>query len=108
MFANLMRTLQGLLFHFFEMLAGFSLYFHHKIATCVTGLSNFGLQKSAKIIKILYFLSNADVSNQFDRFQCFDKKMTNSMFFHPETVIKTKYKCQEEEKVETENSIQIQ
>ena len=31
--------------------------------------------------------------------------MTNSMFFHPKTLINTKYKCQEEEKVETENSL---
>ena len=32
--------------------------------------------------------------------------MTNSMFsFHPETIIKTKYKCQEDKEVETENSI---
>ena len=27
------------------------------------------------------------------------------VFFDPKTLIKTKYKCQEEEKVETENSI---
>ena len=33
------------------------------------------------------------------------KQMTNSMFFHPKTLIKTKHKCQEEEKVGTENSI---
>ena len=31
--------------------------------------------------------------------------MTNRMFFHPKTLIKTKYKSQKEEKVETENSI---
>ena len=31
--------------------------------------------------------------------------MTNSMFFHPKTQIKTKHECQEEEKVETESSI---
>ena len=36
-------------------------------------LSNSGLQKARKIIKILCFLSNADVS--------FDEKMTNCMFF---------------------------
>ena len=65
------------------------------------------MQKAGKIIEIPYFLSNADVSNKFAN-QCFDKKMTNSMFFHPKTLIKAKYKCQEEEKVETENSISIQ
>ena len=58
-----------------------------------------------KITKIPYFLSNSDVSNKFAKFQCFHKKMTNNMFFHPKTLIKTKYKCQEEEKVETKNSI---
>ena len=31
--------------------------------------------------------------------------MTIRMFFHPKILIKTKYKCQEEEKLETENSI---
>ena len=31
--------------------------------------------------------------------------MTSSMFLHPKTLTKTKYKCQEEEKVETENSV---
>ena len=55
----------------------FSLYFHQKIANCAIKLSNSKLQKASKI---LYFLSNADV-----RFQCFDKKMTNSMFFSPKT-----------------------
>ena len=83
----------------------FSLDFHQKIGNCVVKLSNSGLQKAGKIIKIPYFFSNADVSNKFAKFQCLDKKMTNSMFFHPRTLIKTKYKCQEEEKVETENSI---
>ena len=71
---------------------------------CVKILSNSGLQKAGKIITISYFLSNADVSNKFVKFQCFDEKMTNKMFFHPKTLIKTKYKCQEEEKLETENS----
>ena len=36
------------------------------IIYCVIKLSNSGLQKVGKIIKILYFLSNADVSNKFD------------------------------------------
>ena len=60
-------------------------------------LSNSGLEKAGKNIKISSFLSNADVSNRFAKFQCFDEKMTNSVFFHPQTLIKTKYKCQEEE-----------
>ena len=82
----------------------FSLYFHQKIANCVIKLSSSGVQKAGKIIKIPYFLSNADVSNKFAKFQCFGKKMSNNMFFfHPKPLFKTK--CQEEEKVETENSI---
>ena len=89
---------------FSEMLECGQLYFHWKIANCVIKLSNSGLQKAGKIIKIPYFFSNADVSNKCAN-QYFDKKMTNSMFFHPKTSINTKYKCQEEEKVETENSI---
>ena len=93
---------------FSEMQECCSLYFHQKIANCVIKLSNFGLRKPGKIIKIPYFLSNSDVSNKFAKFQCFDKKMTNSMFVHPKTPIKAKYKCQEEEKAETENSIQTQ
>ena len=81
-----------------------SLYFHQKIANCVIKLPNSGLQKASKIIKIPYFLSNADVSNTFAKFRCFDKMMSNSI--HPKPLIKTRYKCQEEEeKIETENSI---
>ena len=71
-----------LLFHFLRYC---SLYYHQKIAKCVIKLSNSGLQKAGKITKISYFLSNADVSNKFAKFQCFDKKITNSMFFPPKT-----------------------
>ena len=52
----------------------FSLYFHQKIANCVIKLSNSGFQKAGKIIKIPYFLSNANASNKFAKFQCFNKK----------------------------------
>ena len=89
---------------FSEMLECCSLYFHQKIANCVIKRSNSGLQKASKIIKIPYLLSNADVSNKFAKFQCFDKRMTNnSMLLHPKPLIKSEYKCQEEEKVETVN-----
>ena len=93
MFANLAlspdKNVGGAFISFSEMLECCSLYFHQKIANCVIKLSNSGLQKAGKIIKIPYFLSNIDVSNKFAKFQCFDKKMTNSMFFHPKTLIKT-------------------
>ena len=109
MFANLAlfpdENLAIAFISFSEVLECCSLYFHQKIPNCVIKLSNSGLQKAGKIIQIPYFLSNADVSNKFAKFQCFEKKMTNSMFFHPKTLIKAKYKCQEEEKVETENSV---
>ena len=39
------------------------------------------------------------------KFQYFDKKITNSMFFYPKTLIKTEYKCQKQEKVKLENSM---
>ena len=109
MFANLAlspdENIASAFISFSEMLECCSLYFHQKIVDYVIRLSNSGLQKTGKIIKIPYFLKNADVSNRLAKFQCFDKNMTNSMFFHPKTLIKTKYKCQKEEKVETENSI---
>ena len=38
------------------------LYFHQKIANCVIRLSNSGFKKEVKLLKSLYFLSNADVS----------------------------------------------
>ena len=59
-----------------------SLHFHasensqlsHKIV-------KFWAAKATKIIRILYFLSNAYTSKNA-KFQCFDKKMTNSIIFH--------------------------
>ena len=84
MFANLAlspdENVASAFILFSEILECCSLYFHQKIANCVMKLSNSGLQKVSKIIKIPYFLSNA-VSNKFAKFQSFDKKMTNSMFF---------------------------
>ena len=110
MFANLVllfpdKNVTSALFDFLRCWNVF-IIFHQKIANCAIKLSNSELQKASKIIEIPHFLSNADVSNQFAKFQCFDKKMSNGMFpFHPKPLITTKYKCQEEEKVETENSI---
>ena len=57
---------------FSKILECCSLYFHKKIANCIKKLSYSGLQKAGKIIKIPYFLSNADVSNKFAKFHCFD------------------------------------
>ena len=44
-------------------------------------------------------------AKKFVEFQCFDKKITQSMFLSPKTPIKTKYKCQKTEKVELDNSM---
>ena len=71
------------------MLECCSLHFNQKIANCVIQLSNSGLKKARKIIRILYFFSNADVSNKFVKFDCFDKKDDQQYaVFHP---INTKY-----------------
>ena len=68
MFANLAlspdENVAGAFISFSEMLECCSLYFYYKIANCVIKLSSSGLQKAGKIIKIKYFLSNADVSNK--------------------------------------------
>ena len=65
----------------------------------------FWATKVAKIIRILYFFSMFASAKKFAKFQCFDKNMTNSIFFQPKTLIKTKYIFQKQEKVETEKSI---
>ena len=78
MFANLAllpdENVASAFISFSEMLECGLLYFHQNIANCVIKLSNSGLQKTGKIIKIPSFLSNADVSNRFSNFQCFYKR----------------------------------
>ena len=44
-------------------------------------------------------------ANFFVEFQCFDKKVTQSMFLPPKTPINTKYKYQKTQKVELDNSM---
>ena len=48
--------------------------FNQKIANCIIQLLNSGLKNARKIIRILYFLSNADVNNKVAKFQCLIKK----------------------------------
>ena len=78
MFANLVlppdENVTSAFISFSEMLECCSLYFHHKIDNCVIKLPNSGLQNAGKIIKIPYFVSNADVSNRFATFQCLIKR----------------------------------
>ena len=96
MFANLALShgekIASAFISFHEVLECCSLYFHQKIANCVINLSNYGLQKAGKIINIPHFLSNADASNKFAKFIFFIKD-DQQYVFHPETLIKTEYKC---------------
>ena len=59
---------------FFEMLKCYSLHFNQKRANCIIQLLTSGLKNARTISRIPYFLSNADVSNIFAKFQCFDKE----------------------------------
>ena len=59
---------------FVEMMECYSSLLNQKIANCIIQLLNSGLKNARKSIRILYFLSNADVSNKFAKFQCFDKE----------------------------------
>ena len=56
------------------MLECYSSPFNQKTANCIIQLLNSGLKNARKIIRILYFLSNADISNKFAKFQCLIKK----------------------------------
>ena len=75
---------------------------NQKIAKSVIKPSNSGLQKPLKLSK--YLFKNADVSKNICKNICFDKKSTKSMFLHLKTLIKAKYRCEKQEKVEQENS----
>ena len=84
-----------------------SLHANLKIDKSLMKLSNSGLQKPLKSSKFWIFLEVLTLANFFAKFQCFHKKITKSMFSQ-KTLIKTEYKSQKKEKVELENSIQIQ
>ena len=81
------------------------LHFNRKIAECFIKKVKFWAAKTIKIIKILDIFKNADISINFFELQCFDKKITQSMFLTGKTPIKTKYKCQKTEKVALDNSM---
>ena len=81
------------------MLECYSLHFIQKIYHTIV---KFRVEKCMKIIRILYFVSNAVIGNKFAKFQCFDKEMwPTACFLHS---IKTKY-VRNEKKVRTENSV---
>ena len=68
-------------------------------------LSNSELQKPLKASKF-WIISEMLMSTKFFvKFQCFHKKTTKRMFFFPRTLIDTKYKWKNKEKVELENSM---
>ena len=61
----------------FDFLRCWNVIHHHlikKIANCIIQLLNSGLKNARKIIRILFFLSNADVSNKFAKFNVLIKK----------------------------------
>ena len=76
---------------------------HRKIAKSLKKLSNTGLQKPLKLSKFWIFSEMMTSAKIFGKFQCFDKKITKTMFLPPKTIINAKYKCQKIEKVELEN-----
>ena len=82
-----------------------ALHFNRKIAKSLMKLSNSGLQRPLKSSKFCIFSEVLTSAKYFAKFQCFHKKITKSMFFPKKTLIKAKYKCQEKEKVELENSM---
>ena len=61
---------------------------------------NSGLQKSLKLSKFWIFSKVLTSAKYFVEFQCFDKKIIQSIFSLPKTPIRTKYKCQKTGKVE--------
>ena len=79
--------------------------FLKKIAESFMKRLNSGLQKSLKLSKFRIFSKMLTSAKYFVEFQCFDKKITQSMFSLPKTPMKTKYKCQKTEKVELDNSV---
>ena len=86
----------------------YSLNFNRKIAKSLMKLSNSGLQKALNSSKFWIFSNMLTSSTFLVKFQCFHRKIIESMFFHQKTLINTKYKCQKKEKVEHENSVKIQ
>ena len=84
------------------MLECCSLLFTRKIAESFMKRSIFWAAKATKIIKILDLFKNADISKIFLlNFNVLIKRYPKVCFYP----IKTKYKCQETEKVELDNSM---
>ena len=80
------------------MLEYYSLHFNQKIANCIIQLLNSGLKNARKIIRILCFLSNADVRNKLNllNFNVLIKKDDQQhVVFHS---IETKYVRNEKSK----------
>ena len=64
------------------MLECFSSPFNQKLANCIIQLLNSGLKKCQNNYENPVFLEQADVSNKFAKFQCFDKKNDQQGVFH--------------------------
>ena len=57
-------------------------------------LQVFLFEKNTKSLKIFYLLRNVDFSKLFAKFLRFDNNITKSIFFHSNSLIKTKNNCQ--------------
>ena len=66
---------------------------------------NSWLQKSLKLSTFWIFSKMLTSAKYFVEFQCFDKKITQSMFSLPKTPIKSEYKFQKTKKVELDISV---
>ena len=58
-----------------------SQHFNQKIAKSATKVSNSVLQKPLKLSKLCIFSEMLTAGKTFVKFQCFDEKITKSMFF---------------------------
>ena len=76
------------------MLECCSLHFNKKNSRIFHEKVKFWAAKVTKIIKMLDLLKMLTSAKYFVEFQCFDKKIKQSMFSLSKTPIKTKYKCQ--------------
>ena len=65
----------------------------------------FWAAKTTKIIKILDLLRMLTSTKHFVEFQCFDKKMTQSMFYPQKHQSKVNINVRKQKKVELDNSM---
>ena len=99
------KNVASVFIRLFGILECCSLHFNGKMAKSFMKRSDSWLQKPLKLSKFWVFPKMLTSVKYFAEFQCFDKKITKSMFLPPKKPIKTKYKCQKTEKVELDSSM---